>query len=326
MKRRRGFCPDGGVIRWPLMAASTPTHGYGVGISSRRRSEGKAFGVVAFRGSYLQSAALWRAGGYGSPPPALTWQDGEMPHNPVAEVDTAEDELRIRGWIDRQGPVGELHRLLLTFAGADVEADLKFAPEQGREVRVLVALRGRSAARWIIDRGEVTIDEMLPSCAFSALVDVLPNVAPVPGKPVSLRTEDLRAAAAVSGRSSPEAGRTAIGELRRAGVRSDDARNAVRMLAGGRTLQGQAGAAAYTPQMRKRMRNPRIVEVIDTHRGRVIRYQVGSHTTIAPGEPRLVARAVAELVNDTSTLARNASHYAAASRHGPEHANRRIQR
>lgn len=263
--------------------------------------------MALFKGSYLAGAALWRAGNFGPPSPTLAWQQhSTMPPDPIAATNEAEDELRQQGLIDSHGPAGDLGGMLGIFAHAESEADLKYAPAPGREVRVLVALAGRSAARWIIDDDGIEIETIREGSALGSLVGALPEVPPAPGRPVSLRTEDLRAAASVAedGLDAPE--RAALASLRRAGVRSDDARNAVNMLSGGRTLIGQIGVAAYTGRNRKRIRGQRIIEVIDTDNGRAVRYQVGAHTTIAPGEPGLVTRAISQLMDETRADARHA--------------------
>lgn len=222
-----------------------------------------------------------------------------MPPNPVAATDTAENELREQGFIGQHGLKDEMEDLLAIFANAELEADVKFAPAPGREVRALVAMRGRSAARWLIDGDEVSIEPVkIGESAYGTLVKVLPEVPPVSGKPVSLRTDDLREASQAAIEQPDEAEQVAIRALRHAGVRSPEARSAVRMLSGGRTLQGQFGTAAYTKKSRKRVRGSNIIEVMDTSDGRVIRYQTGTHTTIAPGEPGLITRAISRIVEE----------------------------
>lgn len=255
--------------------------------------------MTGFRGSFAQGTALWRAGGFGELPPALTRRQHGQTVDPQVATDAAERELRAQGTITHLGPNDDLRGLLTIFTRAEVEVDLTFTPSNEHEVRVLVAVHGADAGRWVIHGDTIAIDAVPATTAFSSLLEPLPDIPPVLGHSVTLRTEDLQDAAIEAEEHPDKPEHAAMHALLRADVAPADAETVVRMLTGHPTLNGQLGAATYTPRERTRVRGRRTIEVIDKPDGRVTRHQLGVHTTIAPGDQSSTTQALARLVEDT---------------------------
>ncbi|MGW5643706.1 ESX secretion-associated protein EspG [Saccharopolyspora sp. NPDC003762] len=232
------------------------------------------------------------------PPPRLLqyFPDLGEPDDPVAEWGKAQDKARARGWIDRAGQavpwVSDIMRLL---AYASSEADTRFAPQRGKHVRGLVSISGDQAVRTRVEGRKVRIDPVWPTSAYSALVGLWPEITPVGGSAVSIRLEDAEAASKTAAEHQRQAQVSAtIRELRARKVRSDDAREYVRMVSGERVYDGEFSVAVR--DRRGKLRTPdSVVLLTRTTQGSYLQYLRGEFLVTAPADPGLVARTLSEL-------------------------------
>jgi hypothetical protein len=232
-------------------------------------------------------------------PVIFTWRNhATVPDDPQRALDEAEDRLRARGMIDRRGGLDDdLYGALALFTQAPVELDLRFAHGVGREIRACVAARGGYAVRAVFDDA-VRVDTLPADQVTAALVGVLPDLPPARGTVVSVPTAELDAAVRDVAERGDDTDPAFTAALQARGLRSDDARNLVSLLGGDRTGYGKIGVAVRDTAGR-RHRSPRVVQVIDTHRGRSALYTRAAYTVASPADFGVVMRVVDELVAGT---------------------------
>ncbi|WP_188987792.1 ESX secretion-associated protein EspG [Saccharopolyspora thermophila] len=234
------------------------------------------------------------------PPPRLLryFPDLGEADESVAEWNNAFDNARARGWIDRAGRAATwVADIMWLLAHAPTEADTRFAPERGRHVRGLVSIADDRAVRTRVEGREVRIDPVAPTSAYRALVDLWPKISPVQGTAVSLRIEDADAASKAAAGKQGEAQEAAtIRALRARGVRSDDARDYVRMVSGERLYSGEFSAAVRDSRgvLEK---SQAVILLTGTNHGAYLQYLRNDFLVTAPARPDQVVRALAEAVD-----------------------------
>ncbi|MFI9388562.1 ESX secretion-associated protein EspG [Kutzneria sp. NPDC052558] len=249
---------------------------------------------------YAELGVAWQRSRLPALPVIFTWRNhATVPDDPQRALDEAEDRLRARGMIDRRGDLDDdLYGALALFTQAPVELDLRFSPGMGREIRACVAARGGYAVRAVLDNDEVQVDTVHADQVTAALVGVLPDLSPARGSVVSVPTAELDAAGRDVAERGDDSDQAFTAALQARGLRSDDARNLVSLLGGDRTGYGKIGVAARDSSGR-RHRSPRVVQVIDTHRGRSVLYTRAAYTVASPADFNVVVRAVEELLAGT---------------------------
>jgi len=249
---------------------------------------------------YAELGVAWQRSRLPALPVIFTWRNhATVPDDPQQALDEAEDRLRSRGMIDRRGGLDDdLYGALALFTHAPVELDLRFAPGVGREIRTCVAARGGYAVRAVLDNDAVRVDTVPADQVTAALVGVLPDLPPARGTVVSVPTAELDAAVRDVAERGDDSDPAFTAALQARGLRSDDARNLVALLGGDRTGFGKIGVAVRDSSGR-RHRGTRIVQVIDTHRGRSALYTRAAYTVASPADFGVVVRVVDELVAGT---------------------------
>ena len=166
----------------------------------------------------------------------------------------------------------------------------------GRSVRVLAAADSEHAVLATKEDESLTLRPVSPNGLPREAVSLLPPLSAGPGRSVSVRSADLDSAAADAG-ASPE---RLPAELRRRGVRADDADGLVEMVAGA-TSRGQFGAAARKRDRRERA--TRVVGFFDTAHGRYAQLRRRSPSgenwsTIAPADGHRLIGHLTELLDE----------------------------
>jgi hypothetical protein len=249
---------------------------------------------------YAELGVAWQRSRLPALPVIFTWRNhATVPDDPERALHEAEDRLRARGMIDRRGGLDDdLYGALSLFTHAPVELDLRFAPGAGRELRACVAARGGYAVRVILDGDAVRMDTVSGDRTTSALVGVLPDLQPASGSVVSVPTTELEAAVRDVTERGDDSDPAFTAALQARGLRSDDARNLVSLLGGERTGYGKIGVAVRD-SFGRRHRSPRVIQVIDTHRGRSAIYSRAAYAVACPADTALLVRVVDELVTGT---------------------------
>ncbi|GAB1512244.1 ESX secretion-associated protein EspG [Actinophytocola sp. KF-1] len=212
-------------------------------------------------------------------------------------------EIETRVWADLEArglgrPVDvnpDIAELLTVLARPEREVDVR--AYVGRNVRVLAASAGETAAICELSEGSVTLRSASASGLPSAALSVLPARAAGPGQSVTLRTEDFEAAA-------NSAGGTREGfshALLSGGLRSDDATALAEMIKDVEHL-GNFGAAARD-RLGRRRRAERVVSFFDTEDGRYVQVRRPADdgtlwTTISPADIRKLTHHVTELLDE----------------------------
>ncbi|MFC7341436.1 ESX secretion-associated protein EspG [Saccharopolyspora griseoalba] len=211
-------------------------------------------------------------------------------------VESAWRSLGQRGLRDVGGLDPDLERMLHLLAAPEREVDGRLWLD--RSVRVLAATDAERAVLVTKEAESLALRPASPTGLPREAVSVLPPLPAGPGRSVSVRSTDLDAAAREAG-ESPE---RLPAELRRRGVRADDAEGLAEMVAGA-TSRGQFGAAAR--QRDRRERAERVIGFFDTAHGRYAQLRRRSPSgedwsTIAPADdPRLIGH-LAELLDEVT--------------------------
>lgn len=202
-------------------------------------------------------------------------------------------QLAARGLGDRRDLDPRLHRWLrlLTTPLSEVDGRAWF----DRSVRLFAAADTADDAVLVVKEGEhLAFRPAAPSGLAREAVSVLPPAGAGPGRSVTVRSEDLDAAAAETGGDAEALEH----RLRARGVRPDDAEALTAMVreAGAR---GQFGAAARD-RLGRRVRAGRVVAFFDTPHGRYAQLRRDSPSgeawsTIAPADTRRMIAHVEEL-------------------------------
>ncbi|GAA2338983.1 hypothetical protein GCM10009854_14250 [Saccharopolyspora halophila] len=210
-------------------------------------------------------------------------------------VEAAWRSLGQRGLGDPGGLDPELERMLRLLTDNEREVDGRLWLQ--RSIRVFAAADSERAV--LVTKDEtLNLRPISPAGLPREAVAVLPQLPPGPGRSVSVRSADLDAAAAEAG-ASPE---RLPGELRRLGVRADDAEALAEMVAGA-TSRGQFGAAKW--RRGRRERAERVIGFFDTAHGRYVQLRRRSPSgeewsTITPAEHLRLAGHLAELLDEVT--------------------------
>ena len=209
-------------------------------------------------------------------------------------VDSAWRSLGQRGLRDHGGLDPELAWMLRLLGEPEREVDGRFW--LGRSVRILAAADSEHAVLATKENESLTLRAASPNGLPREAVSPLPPLPAGPGRSVSVRSADLDSAAAEAG-ASPE---RLPAELRRRGVRADDADGLAEMVAGA-TSRGQFGAA--TRKRDRRERANRVVGFFDTAHGRYAQLRRRSPSgedwsTIAPADGHRVIGHLSELLDE----------------------------
>lgn len=249
---------------------------------------------------YAELGIAWQRSRLPALPVIFTWRNhATVPDDPQHALHEAEDRLRARGMIDRRGGLDDdLYGALALFAHAPAEIDLRFAPAAGREIRASVAARGGYAVRAILDDDLVRVETVPADQAPAALASVLPDLPPARGAVVSLPTAELDAAVRDITDRGDDSDPAFTAALRSQGLRSDDARNLVSLLGGDRTGFGKIGVAVRD-EAGRRHRSARVIQVIDTHRGRSALHTRGGYTVASPADTAMLVRVMEDLLAGT---------------------------
>lgn len=195
----------------------------------------------------------------------------------------------------------EIEELLGLLARPDREVDAR--AYVGRNVRLLAAATGDSAAVAELSVGSVTLRRASATGLPAAALSVLPARPAGPGQSVTLRTEDFESAANEAGGSREGFGKALLAK----GLRSDDATALAEMIKDV-VAMGNFGAAARDKLVRRR-RADRVVSFFDTEDGRYVQVRRPAPdgslwTTISPADLRRLTHHVDELLTElTDSLA-----------------------
>lgn len=212
-------------------------------------------------------------------------------------ADTLEG-LRARHLVSRHGVDPDLTGLLVTLARHHwaVEAWLLL----DRPVRALAACRGEVGALAILDGDRIA----LTRCAPHSLVDELVRLAGLtagPGHSVTVRAENLDAAARVAGQDMQRLAE----ELTHLGERYDDAQALARMCARHDRL-GQLGALARD-HLGRQHSGRRVIGLHATPDGWYSQLRRAGHggtfITVTPAHQNVVTTQLSELITETRRLA-----------------------
>jgi ESX secretion-associated protein EspG len=212
-------------------------------------------------------------------------------------------QLEAQAWADLEArglgrPVEvnpDIEDLLATLARPEREVDVR--AYVGRNIRVLAAATGNTAAVAELSDEVVTLRRASESGLPSAALTVLPPIAAGPGRSVTLRTAEFEQAAANAGRNRDGFGTALLAT----GLRSDDAEALVEMIKDV-AHTGNFGAAARDRLGRRRRAN-RVVSFFDTEDGRYVQIRRPSvdgslWTTISPADMRKLTHHVGELLDE----------------------------
>ena len=166
-----------------------------------------------------------------------------------------------------------------------------------RSIRALASANGGNGLLTIVDGDVVELTALRAGSLAEAAVSVAGDVAPGPGRPVSLPNEVLREASDHAGANDPQ---LFVDELRVLGVGADDAAELARM-ADGMGMRGQFGAESSSQRGARPERADRVVAFHDTPAGRYLHVVRPSGdgrrwSTIAPANNQRIAEYVRELL------------------------------
>lgn len=245
---------------------------------------------------YAELGFAWQMAKLPAPPVLLAWRNhATPPPDPEQALHDAGARLRTRRLISPTGMLDDqLTGILVLFAHAGTEVDLRFSTAPGSEVRAGVVIRGNHAARVVLEGDRVWLDRLWVSEALRALVGVLPAVPAARGQTVNLPQADYQAALAEAADNGATE-QAVIAALRSRGFSSDQARNLVGLVGNERRLYGKFGTAARDRDGR-RHRHPHVVQVIDGPTGRAALYLRGTYLVAAPADGGLLARVLGEMV------------------------------
>jgi hypothetical protein len=250
--------------------------------------------------SALEYDVLWEHLGLGTMPLVLKVPSPGRSHAERAElVAGAWRRLTDRGLGQQRRVDGRLEHLLRLLDRPDREVDARFG--LNRSVRWLAAAVDEQAVLATLDRRGLTLREAAASGLAREAVHALPNLPAGPGESVTLPSAQLDAAAAEA--NTAEQFERALYEH---GVRARDA-SVLRTAVTDAKRQGQFGAAARD-RWGKRHRANWVVGFFDTVGGRYLQVRRDSPagppwTTISPADNRLLARQVAELLDEVTAEA-----------------------
>jgi ESX secretion-associated protein EspG len=235
----------------------------------------------------------WRAMSLGTLPPLFTVRDRQ----PVAD-EIAAARLMTMGLIDPCGVARpDLDQAMTAFAQAAVEVDLRGTTRTGTGVRAAVAVLDDAAYLAVVVRGHVRFSRVPAEAALAALVAVLPAEPPARGTAISLPLADVDAAvtaALESGTPPADPDRVLVAGLTARGIAEPDAWLFTTLTGGLRSRLTEFGITCRD-RTGARRRCTGTAHVIDTRRGRAVRYIRGGYLVTAPADSHTVVHALADL-------------------------------
>lgn len=246
--------------------------------------------------SALEFDVLWEHFRLGAMPLVVKVPSPGKTHEERAQFEArAWAQLEARG-LGRPVEVNpDIEDLLGVLARPEREVDVRAFV--GRNVRVLAAATGSSAAVAELSGDMVTLRRASESGLPSAALAVLPPAPAGLGRSVTLRTSDFEQAASSAGRNRDGFGQA----LAATGLRADDADALVEMIKD-ISHTGNFGAAARD-RLGRRRRAERVVSFFDTEDGRYVQIRRPADdgtlwTTISPADMRKLTHHVGELLDE----------------------------
>ncbi|MGH3721906.1 MAG: ESX secretion-associated protein EspG [Pseudonocardiaceae bacterium] len=206
--------------------------------------------------------------------------------------DQAWRQLRARGLVDVRRPRPEVEDALGTLAHPAVEADLRMMTGPGQEVRVLACASGMVGLVSVVTEQAVDLVPAHPSRLAEGLLAHVPDHPAATGNAVSIPAGICHGAGLRAD--------TELARLERVGLRTDDARQVRRLIAGSVVRWFTIGAAARD-RAGRRHRARDVVSVLDTEHGRIqIRHDAatpdGTRLLLAPTDRRRLSSEVTALL------------------------------
>ena len=215
-------------------------------------------------------------------------------------ITSAWQSLTDRGLCDRKLAVREpLAHLLRLLESPDQEIDGRFGATRG--VRLLVAATGDDAVHALLTKRGLMLSPIPVTGLAREALSALPNIPAGPGESITVRADDLDAAATDA--TNADAFELA---LCRRDVSLRDASALGRML-GNVRRQGQFGASART-RWGHRRRAPHVIGFFDTDAGRYLQLRQTTPdgvawSTISPADTRLLVTQLTDLLAAVTTSA-----------------------
>jgi hypothetical protein len=254
--------------------------------------------------STAEFTALWHRMGLGDQPLLLNVQDHGATLDERNRLDNqAWEQLRARGLVDARRPRPEVEDALGALAHPAVEADLRMITGPGQEVRVLACASGMVGVVSVPTAQTVDLAPAHPSRLAEALLAHVPDHPAAAGNAVIIPADVAHGEGLRAG--------TELARLERVGLRTDDARQVRRLIAGSVVRRFKIGAAARD-RLGRRHRAPNVVSVLDTEHGRI---QIRRHGSHLDGTRLLLAPTDRHrLTSDVAALIRTVVEAAAAQR------------
>ncbi|MGH3972896.1 MAG: ESX secretion-associated protein EspG, partial [Pseudonocardiaceae bacterium] len=239
--------------------------------------------------STAEFTALWHRMELGKQPLLLNVPDHGTTLDERRQLDEqAWQQLHARGLVDARRPRPEVEDALGTLACPAVEADLRMLTGPGQEVRVLACASGMVGLISVPTARTVDLIPAHPSRLAEGLLAHVPDHPAAAGNAVIIPTELARG----DGLRAD----TELARLEQAGLRTDDARQVRRLVAGSLVRRFKIGAAARD-RLGRRHRTRAVVSVLDTVHGRIqIRHQDNNRLLLAPTDKQRLTGEVTSLI------------------------------
>lgn len=207
------------------------------------------------------------------------------------------EELRRHGFGNRDDE-DDIYSALLPLQRYDRAFDITYryleAGQQRRSSGMVANVRA-NATLAVVSEQSVRVSTLRADAMVRAILSVLPEIKPGPGRGVSVRSKQFDAAAETAGESD----RSMIEGLMRQGVRRDDAQAIVEMASGDRVAFAQFGASV-TDRNGHHNRAPMVTNVFATQRGWYLMEESnrGSEpwTTVAPIDRQRMGTRIQDLL------------------------------
>ncbi|MGH3788850.1 MAG: ESX secretion-associated protein EspG [Pseudonocardiaceae bacterium] len=248
--------------------------------------------------------ALWRRMELGDQPLLLAVPDHGATLDERDRLDgQAWEQLRARGLVDVRRPRPEIEDALGALARPAVEVDLRMIIGPCEEVRVLACASGMVGVVSVAAPQSVDLVPAHPSRLAEALLAYVPDHPAAAGNAVVIPAELTQGVGLEAG--------TELARLERAGLRTDDARQVRRLIAGKVVRRFKIGAAARE-RLGRRHRARDVVSVLDTEHGRI---QIRRHGNQRDGDRLLLAPTGRQrLTSDVTALIHTVVEAAASQR------------
>lgn len=254
--------------------------------------------------STAEFTVLWRRMELGDQPLLLTVADHGATLDERDQLDDqAWEQLRARGLVEARRPRPEVEDALGALARPAVEADLRMVSGPGQEVRVLACASGMVGVVSVPTAQTVDLVPAHPSRLADGLLAHVPDHPAAAGNAVMIPAELAQGLGLQAD--------TELAQLERAGLRTDDARQVRRLIAGNVVRRFKIGAAARD-RLGRRHRARDVVSILDTEHGRI---QIHRHSDQRDGGRLLLAPTGRQrLTSEVTALIRTVVEAAASQR------------